>query len=405
MPTNAEWLERFEKIMPWGSGTCSKAVTYFPDEPNVITHGKGCRVWDANGKEYIDFRNSLGPVTLGHAYPEVNQAIIEQLNKGIIFGHPTPLECEVAEIACKMIPCGEKARFLKTGGEACAAAIKIARAFTGRDHIIQLGYNGWLNSVARGTKILPGRIAEPGDYPKGIPSGVGDYFHSCGWNNETRIKELFSEYNGKIAAVLVQGDYLNPEDGHTFFPFVREITAKNGALLIFDEIVKGMRIAIGGAHDYFKVKPDLAVLSKGIANGMPLAVYLGRADVMEACGRKGGAVVSSTFAGEALSLAAAKACFAIYEREDVIGYLWKMGSLVWDGLNEIFKRKGLGISVVGFSPTGTFKYEDNKLTEPFMRAAYRNGVCLYGTSYINYSHKEADVAETLERLERACGEI
>jgi glutamate-1-semialdehyde 2,1-aminomutase len=308
-------------------------------------------------------------------------------------------------MACKMIPCGEKARFLKTGGEACAAAIKIARAYTGRDHIIQMGYNGWLNSLAKGTRILPSKTVEPTGFPKGVPHAVGELFHAVNWNDRERVMELFDKLPGKVAAVILHSDCVNPHMGVSFFPFLREMADKNGALLILDEIITGMRLAIGGAHEYFGITPDLAVFSKGIANGMPLSVYLGKADVMDACDKKGGAIISSTFAGEAISLAAAKTCFEIYNRENVVGHLWEIGKRMWDGLNGIFKEKGMDIEVVGLYPLGTFQYRDESLMEPFIRAAYRNGVCLYGTSYVNFSHREADIDEALNRLEKACGEV
>ena len=403
--TNAQWLERFLDVMPWGSGTCSKAITYAPDEPSVIARGKGCRVWDADGREFIDFRNGLGPITLGFAYPEVNEAISAQLEKGILFGHPTMLECEVAEIVCQKIPCAERARFLKTGGEACAACVRIARAFTGRDHIVQIGYNGWLNGVAQNTRVLPGQTSK--GYPGGVPAAVGGLFHACDWNDYDAVSQAFDAHKGQIAAVMVSCNYDNTEEGKTFYPFLRKITEDNGALLICDEIVMGMRVTLGGAHEYFGFMPDLAVLSKGIANGMPLAVYTGRREVMDACDRRpGAAIVSSTFAGEALSLAAAKACFSIYEREDVVGFLWKQGKRMWDGLNEIFKSKGLGIRMQGFYPIMPFVFEDASLKEPFIRAAYNNGVSLYSVGgYVNFSHKDKDIDEALQRLSHACDQI
>ena len=401
---NAQWLERFEKIMPWGSGTCSKSIVYAPDEPAVITHGKGCRVWDADGREFIDFKNALGPITLGYAYPEVNAAISEQLEKGIIFSQPTPPECEVAEIICKMVPCAEKARFLKTGGEACSACIRIARAYTGRDYIIQIGYAGWLNSVGRGSKVLPGQSSD--GYPGGVPAGIGSLTHACDWNDSETITQLFDEYKGKIAAVIVACTYNNVDDGKTFYPFLRKITQDNGALLICDEIVMGMRITWGGAHEYYNFTPDLVVLSKGIANGMPLSVYAGSSEVMDACGKTGTAIVSSTMAGEALSLAAAKACLNIFEKEDVVGHLWRQGKRMWEGLNGIFKQHELGIRTVGFFPAMSFEFDSNTLKEAFARAAFRNGVSLYTVvGYVNYSHKDKDIDEALERLDCACQEL
>ena len=401
---NAEWLSRFENIMPWGSGTCSKAITYWPEEPSVIVKGRGCRVWDADGREFIDFRNGLGPVTLGYAFPEVNEAIAAQLESGVLFGHPTPLECEAAETVCRLVPCAQKARFLKTGGEAIAACVKIARAFTGRDHIVHVGYNGWLSNLAGAKRTSPGQAAPERDetYPIGVPAVIGRLSHTCGWNDAGTMTTLFDEYDNQIAAVVIACDYAEAELGSEFYPFVRKLTNERGALMICDEIVMGMRIAIGGAHDFFGFQPDLAVLSKGIANGMPLAVYAGRGDIMEACGRTGGAVVSSTFAGEALSLAAAKACLSIYERDNVVGFLWRQGKRMWEGLQGIFDDKGIDIRIAGFYPAIAFAFNDAKLADPFFRAAYRNGVSLYQSSYVNFSHRNEDIDEALERLNAAC---
>lgn len=310
-----EWTERLQKVIPWGSSTCSKAQHLAPEEPGVIVGGKGCRVWDADGNEFIDYRNGLGPVTLGYQFPAVDNAIRRQLEQGIVFGHPHPLECEVAELLCSAIPCAERARFLKTGGEANAACIRLARYYTGREHIIQIGYNGWLNSLASGARLLPGQAAKSS--PPGVPYCQSMLHHVCGWNDIETIHSLFAEYDGQIAAVLVAADYMEMDSGKTFYPQLREITDKHGSLLIYDEIVTGFRIAVGGVQEYFNVIPDLAVFGKAIANGMPLSVFVGKKDIMDKC-ENGGIIVSSTFGGEALSLAAAKAAITTYLDQDVV---------------------------------------------------------------------------------------
>lgn len=209
-----QWAERLQRVMPWGSGTCSKAASLFPEEPGVIVRGSGCRVWDADGKEYIDFRNSLGAVSLGYQFPAVDEAIREQLASGISFGHPHPLECEAAELFCELVPGAEQARFLKTGGEALAAAIRIARHYTGRAHIIQIGYNGWLNSLAAGGRVLPGRLTAgthvlPGSPAAGrrglpdqtesavpgVPGEISALHHACDWNDIAGLERLFADYD------------------------------------------------------------------------------------------------------------------------------------------------------------------------------------------------------------------
>jgi glutamate-1-semialdehyde 2,1-aminomutase len=401
---NSRWHERLEAIMPWGSSTCSKAPLYTPEEPSVIVRGDGCRVWDADGNEYIDFRNALGPVTLGYRFPEVDAAIRAQLDSGIIFGHPHPLECEAAERLCGVIPCAEQVRFLKTGGEAVAAAIRIARAYTGRDHVVHIGYNGWLNSLSAGGRILPGQTSAK---VPGVPDSVSALHHACAWNDLERLGQLYAEYPNGIAAVVVAADYANMAAGASFYPALRSLTRKHGSLLIFDEIVTGFRIAIGGVQQYFQVVPDLAVFSKGIANGMPLSAYAGSKEVMAAAGR-GGAVITSTFGGETLSLAACLAAVRVYLERDVVGRLWSQGEKMWNGLNRIFRDTGLPLEVKGFAPCPAFALAEGgtpALLERFFRAAYKHGVSLYNISYVNFSHRDEDIEEALSRLEQAARSI
>lgn len=398
------WTERLNKTIPCGSSTGSKAPLYAPEEPGVIVRGRGCRVWDADGRDYIDFRNGLGPVTLGYAYPAVDEAIRRQLDNGIIYGHPHTLECEVAEMVCELIPCAEQARFLKTGGEAIAACIKLARAYTGRDHIVQIGYNGWLNGNAVGGAALPGRTAQ---VLPGVPLAVSSLHHACRWNDIAALERMLDEFGGQIAAIVIAADYGSMEAGHTFYPAVRALADKHGSLLVFDEIVTGFRIAIGGVQQYFGVTPDLAVFSKGIANGMPLSVYAGRKDVMSRCA-PGNVVISSTFGGETLSLAAAKACIDIYRKHDVPGFLWRQGEAMWGGLKRLFESKGIPVTIRGFWPCPAFAATEGKaggdVLPPFFRLAYKHGVSLYNVSYVNFSHGDDDIAEALVRLERACDE-
>ena len=402
---NSEWNKRLSNIMPWGSSTCSKAPNYLPEEPAVNVKGKGCRVWDADGREFIDYRNACGPVSLGYGYPAVDNAIIEQLGSGIIFSYPHPLECEVAEMLCKAIPCAEQARFLKTGGEAAAACIKLARHYTKRDHIIQIGYNGWLNSLAPGSKVLPGKVSVSA--PNGVPLPVSMLFHACGWGDEETLEKLFSEYEGKIAAVIVSADYAGMAQGKTFYPKLRKITKENGSLLIFDEIVTGFRLALGGVQEYFGVTPDLAAFSKAIANGMPLAAYAGSREVMSKL-EKGEATVSSTFGGETLSLAAAKVTIDTYMTQDVIGHIWRLSEKLGKGIEDLFVKYGLQLKLKGLWPMMEYTAlpgAPDDLIGRFFRAVHSKGVILHVVNFVNFSHRDGDIDETLERIEAACREM
>jgi glutamate-1-semialdehyde 2,1-aminomutase len=401
--TNEQWNERLNRTIPWGSSTCSKAPQFLPDEPAVIVKGQGCRVWDADGNVYIDYRNGLGPITLGYQFPEVDEAIRTQLGNGIIFGHPHPLEAEVAELLCEVIPCAEQARFLKTGGEALAAVIRIARTYTGRDRIVQVGYNGWVNSLGSGGLSLPSQVATGSTVP-GVPAALSALHHVVRWNDLAAMEQVFTAHPGEIAAVIIAADYAAMAAGAEFYPAVRELTRKHGVLLVFDEIVTGFRMSIGGIQEYFGVTPDLAVFSKGMANGMPISAYVGSKEVMSACDR-GKAVISSTFAGETLSLAASKATIQVYKSRNVIGHIWRQGETLWSGLSEKFVRYGIPMKIKGYWPCPTFspnKDAEAGLLNSFLRESYRQGVSLYNVSYVNFSHTDADIQETLERLDEAC---
>ncbi len=401
---NSGWYEKLETYVAGGSSTGSKRAYLLPEEPTVIVKGKGCRVWDADGKEYIDYKNGLGPVSLGYAHPVVDQAVTEQLKNGIVFGQPNYLEAETAELICEVIPCAEKVRFLKTGGEACSACIKLARAYTGKDHIIQIGYNGWLNTLASGARINPRE--ESKGAPKGIPQPISDLYHSVGWGDQATVSKLFEVYNGKIAAVIVAAGYADMGKGAQFYPFLREITKKNDTLLIYDEIVTGFRVATAGVQEYFNVVPDLAVFAKGMANGMPISIFCGKADIMDLVAK--GVVISSTYGGETLSLAACKAVIELYKKENVTAYLWKAGEKVWTGLNKLYEKYNVPVEMKGFWPCPTFVNKEGApkdLTTRILRAGFKYGVSLYSTAYVTYSHKDEDIDETIVRMDKAVAEV
>ena len=390
-------FQESRRYLAGGSSTNSKAPVMEGVEPAQIVRGLGCRVWDLDGNEYIDFRNGLGPISLGYAVPEINAAIAEQLGQGIIFGHPHPLEGEVARLLTTVIPCAERARFLKTGGESVAACIKIARNATGRNKIAHCGYNGWLNSLSRPRGGQPRAIASA-SIERGVPSALAALHVSLPWADTAAWEEWFRIEGADTAAVVVACDYAGIEKGKQFLPALRELTKRYGALLVFDEIVTGFRLALGGAQEYFGVKPDMAVFAKGFANGMPLSAYVGRADLIESAPGLG---ISSTFGGDALSLAAAKAVIAFYRERGVIEHLWRVGSWLWPRLAERARSAGVGLTVQGLPVCPSLVFASREDRDRFMAACYANGVSLYDVPYVNYSHKDADVAEALTRMERA----
>ncbi len=398
MNTNLEYLQRLRRIMPWGNSTCSKAAVWPPEEPAVLVRGRGCRVWDADGREFIDFKNALGPVTLGYAFAAVDAAIRRQLENGILFSAPHPLEVETAEQLSSLVPWLEQVRFLKTGGEAMAACFKIARAYTGRERILQIGYNGWLNSLAGGAAVLPGRPAAA--VPCGVPEALSQLHAALPWNRADEVATVLERHAGEVAAIAVAMDYPGAAAGKMFYPELRRLADQHGCLLIFDEIVTGFRLAHGGVGEYFNVRPDLAVFAKGIANGMPLSAYGGRREVMAVLER---AIVSSTYGGETLSLAACSAVLSFYRDHDVIGHLWRTGRRMWDGVEELFRRYGVPARPAGLAPVRFFQWEPGQeaVRERVMRAFFRAGVLLYNGGYVNYSHTDDDIDEALSRMEGA----
>ncbi len=381
--------EEASAIIPLATQTHSKSPreALRGVEPCYVVRGQGCRVWDLDGNEYIDFRNALGPISLGYRFPAVDNAVRRQLENGIVFGYSSPLEVAVARHLVEIIPCAESVRFLKTGGEAMAAAIKLARAFTGRDLVLMCGYHGWLQTMGLG-----------------VPEAVQSVYRSLPWGDIGPYEEAFAREGNRIAAVSVACAYAEAEQGHSFYPALRELTRKHGALLIFDEIVMGFRLAVGGAQEYFGATPDLAVFAKGISNGLPLSCYLGRRDVMEGVRQ---AVISSTFGGDSLALAAAQAAIETYRNEDVIGHLWARGKQLHAGLRAAFAEFGAPATVLGLPPCGQLVFTTDDaarnaaLQTRFEGEALKRGVILYSVMYPNYSHSAADVDEALVKLREA----
>ncbi len=399
--TATSWRERALEVMPVGSSTNSKAPMLLPDEPEVIIRGRGCRVWDDRGREFLDYRNALGPVTLGYADPRVDTAIRAQLDDGILFGHPHPLETTTAELFCSLVPGAEAARFLKTGGEALAAVVRIARAYTGRDHVVQIGYNGWLNSLAAGSRVLPAATSAS---VAGVPAALAALHHAVEWEDRGTLDAVFAEYGSDVALILVAADYPSIPDADDFYRHLRELADRHGALLAYDEMVTGFRVALGGMAEATGILPDLSVFGKGVANGMPLSVYCGRREVLAVLDR-GDVVVSSTYGGETLSLAAATATMTAMRDDDVVARLHATGTALRDGLNAIFGSAGLGIRLRGHPACPQFVADDESALSAFLRAAFRNGLSFYRVVYVNAAHTDADIDETLRRAVAAVEEV
>ena len=390
-----DYLARAREVVPGVSQTLSKAPSMFVEGayPVFLERGRGCRVWDVDGNEYVDYVMSLAAVTLGYAHPAIDEAVRRQLERGSLFSLPHPLEVEVSERLTRLIPCAQMVRFLKTGSEGNSAAVRVARAATGRDVIVYCGYSGWHDWYA---------VTTPRS--KGIPKDFAQFVVPFTYNDLSSLEAALEEHRGRVAAVIMEPVLLDaPTPG--FLAGVRDAAHRHGALLIFDEIVSGFRWAIGGAQEYFGVAPDLAVFGKGIANGLPLAAVVGRRDLMREFEE---IFVSSTFGGDTLALAACRATLEEYGRRPVIAHLWKIGQRFQEGFAAVAGRLGVAARCIGY-PVHPKIVIEHKVPETqrllmslFLQETARHGVIFHFAGFnISFSHAEADVDETLAACEKA----
>ena len=384
-------LERALRTIPLGSQTFSKSKTQYPlgVSPFFIKRGKGSRVWDIDENEYIDFINSLAAITLGYCDPDVDAAVRAQLDEGVIFSLPHPIETQVAEQIVKLVPCAEKVRFGKNGSDATAGAIRLARAFTNRDHVAVCGYHGWQDWYI-GTTTRN----------RGVPQATRELSHTWTYNDIDSLARLFHDYPDKIAAVILEPmNVVEPAPG--FLEEVKELAHKYGALLIFDETVTGFRYAIGGAQQHFGVTPDLATFGKGLANGYPVSAVAGRADVMQLMEE---IFFSFTFGGETLSLVAALATMQKLEREPVTDTLYAQGNKIITRLRTCIAKAGAEdfLSVAG-NPTWSFlmmkdfsAYSQWQIKTLFLQEMFARGILTIGTHNMSFSHTDDDLDQLLK---------
>ncbi|WP_115991789.1 aminotransferase class III-fold pyridoxal phosphate-dependent enzyme [Cohnella lupini] len=385
-----ELLERALNTIPLGSQTFSKSKTQYPLEvsPYFIERGAGSHVWDADGNEYIDFVNSLGAVTLGYRDNAVDAAVRSQMDNGVSFSLPHKLEMLVAEKMVELIPCAEMVRFGKNGSDATSGAIRLARAYTGKERVAVCGYHGWqdwyIGSTARHL---------------GVPRAVRELTHAFAYNRLDTLEKLFTEYPGQFAAVILEPmSMVAPESG--FLEGVRDLCGQNGALLVFDETITGFRFHLGGAQKLYGITPDLATFGKGMANGYPISAVVGKREIMKGMED---IFFSFTFGGETLSLAAALATMQRMETEPVLETLFVQGTKVMDGIRERIRKHGLErvLSVAG-SPAWSFlviqdtpEYSSWTTKTFYLQEMLERGILTVGSHNMSYSHSDQDVARLL----------
>ena len=389
--SNALWA-RAQGLIPAGTQTLAKGPTQFSDgvAPKYLVRGNGARVWDVDGNEYLDYQMGVGPIVLGYRDPAVDAAIRAQLEDGITFSLMHPLEVTLAELLRECVPNTEAVRFSKTGCDVTSAAVRLARAFTGRERILCCGYHGWHDWYIAVT-----------DRNAGIPAAVAALTHTVNYND---LQSVIDAIDDETACVILEPFVFERENGQ-FLTGLRELCDRHGALLIFDEMWTGFRCAVGGAQEFLGVRADLSLFSKAMANGMPISAITGRADVMRLLEQD--VFFYTTFGGETLSLAASVACIEKLRGQRVTDHLARLGQRLLDGLNGLIRQRGLDYvavagypfrSIMNFSPAAG---DPLKLKTLVQQELIRRGILWSGIHNLCLSHTDEDIDYTLQAFAAA----
>ncbi len=354
--------------------------------PSRMTRASGCRCWDEQGREYLDTVMALGAVALGYGHPAVVAAVERAVRDGIVGGLSPTLEEEVAERLAAVIPGAESVRFFKTGAEAVAAAVRIARVATGRDQVVTCGYHGWLDWC----------VDEPG-----VPAAVRELRTAVPFNDPSALRSIAP----REPAAIVLEPIVEDAPAVQWLATARETATQCGAVLIFDEIKTAFRIATGGAAERYGVVPDLAVVGKALGNGMPLAAVCGPRDLLSAATRTW---ISSTLATECASLAAAKAVIETFERESVPVHLAEVGTVLWHGLERLATAYPDVIEGIRGVPQMCFlRWQTEQLSSAVATEAAARGLLFKRTAYnfVSLAHTLEIVSMIVDRLQAALDEV
>lgn len=384
------WLARSRRVIPGSAQTFSKGHKQYVrgTAPIFLQRGKGCRVWDVDGNEYIDYVQGLLPNILGYANEEVNQAVTMQLAEGHSFSLPHPTEVLLAERLTKLIPCAEMVRFGKNGSDATSGAVRAARAYTKRDRIACCGYHGWQDWYIGSTT----RNA-------GVPSAVRALTQTFRYNDLAGLEETLNRHPNEYAAVIMEPVNFD-EPAPNFLQGVKDLARRHGALLIFDEICSGFHFGLGGAQKIYGVTPDMACFGKAMGNGFPISCVVGRTDVMVVFND---IFFSFTFAGEVASMAAAMKVIDILEQTSALAEMEANGRVLQDGVNAMATEAGLDrIRCVGRPQWSLMRFRDAEgndsplLKNLFQQEAVKRGVLLLATHDLCAAHDATAITRTLE---------
>ena len=422
---SSELFAAAKKYIPGGVNSPVRAFRHVGAEPFFVERAAGARIWDVDGQEYIDYIGSWGPAILGHAPKVVIDAVGEAASRGLSFGIPNPLEVEMAALICNWITSIDKVRMVNSGTEATMSCIRLARAFTGRDKIIKFDgcYHGHVDALL--VKSGSGALTHGQPNSAGVPQAFVDLTISLPFNDVDLVRKAFRENRNQIAAVILEpipanaGLYFPQEN---FLSILREECTSHGALLIFDEVMTGFRVARGGAQEIYRIKPDLTALGKVIGSGLPVGAFGGRAEIMDQLSPDGPVYQAGTLSGNPLAMAAGLAQLCELERINGWKLLEELGAQFEQLAREAIAHTKIGITFhrIGsmfclFFAAGpifdlaSVKRSDLKMFAKFFHACLKRGVYFapsqFETGFISTSHSREDIERTGAVMREALAEI
>jgi glutamate-1-semialdehyde 2,1-aminomutase len=419
-------FERARQRIPGGVNSPVRAFAAVGGSPVFISEAEGARIRDVDGNDYIDYVGSWGPMILGHGHPEVRHALEQALARGTSFGAPTEAEVELAEIVSEIIPSVEVLRLVSSGTEATMSAIRLARAFTGRDKIVK--FRGGYHGHADGFLVAAGSGAATLGVPSspGVPEGTARDTLVAEYNDAAGVRQLFEDHSGQIACVVVEPVSGNmgcvpPDDG--FLAELRSMATQAGALLVFDEVMTGFRVAAGGAQAHYGVKPDITTLGKVIGGGLPVGAYGGRGDIMRQVAPEGPVYQAGTLSGNPLATAAGLATLRRLRRDSgVYTHLERLGAMLDEGFADIIERTGWPVHWQRVGAMGTLFFragavrnwddaadQDGERFAAFFQGMLHKGHYLppsaFEALFLSAAHTEEHVETLLRDAETTLGEV
>jgi glutamate-1-semialdehyde 2,1-aminomutase len=419
MSRNAELFERAQRTIPGGVNSPVRAFRSVGGTPRFIARAQGARVWDADGKVYIDYVGSWGPAITGHAHPDIVRAVQEAAARGLSFGAPSEVEVEMAELLCAMLPSLEMVRLVSSGTEATMSAIRLARGFTGRDAIVKFEgcYHGHADSLL--VKAGSGALTFGNPSSGGVPADFAKHTIVLDYNDSQQVEDAFRARGGEIAAVIVEpvaGNMNLVAPAADFLPTLRRLCTEYGAVLIFDEVMTGFRVGPQGVQGLYGIAPDLTTLGKVIGGGMPVGAFGGRRDIMERIAPLGPVYQAGTLSGSPVAVAAGLASLRLVGAPGFYESLTQQTRTLVDGLTAAARAAGVAFSAqsvggmfgIYFSESVPGSYADvmasdreafNRYFHAMLEAGHYFAPSAFEAGFVSAAHADEDIASTISAAE------